>query len=389
MGYDIYLKKNEEKRIVAGHSWVYANEVARIENKDKNGSLATVFAADGRYIGKGYINHASKILVRIFIRNDEQDGRELYLKRIKAADDYRRKLGYDNCYRMVFAEADDLPALIIDRYNDVLVMQCLSLGIELRKDMIASCLNELFSPKGIYERSDVSVRKKEGLDETKGLISGEVADRVEICENGIRMLADIKNGQKTGYFLDQKENRFAVRRYCKGAGEVLDCFCNSGGFSLNAATVAKHVTACDISASALKNVEDNAALNGFENIDTLCGDVFDVLRGFRQQKKTFDTVILDPPAFCKSADQVKDAYRGYRDINSAAMKIVKSGGFLITCSCSHYMTMPLFEKMLIEAARQSGRTVRSVETKSQAPDHPALLCAEETQYLKFFALHII
>ena len=389
MGYEIYLKKNEEKRIVAGHSWVYANEVAHIENKDKNGSLATVFAADGRYIGKGYINHASKILVRIFIRNDENDTKELYLKRIKAADEYRKKLGYDNCYRMVFAEADDLPALIVDRYSEVLVIQCLSLGIDMRKSMIVDCLNELFSPKGIYERSDVSVRKKEGLPETKGLLCGEVDDYVEICENGIKMLVDVKNGQKTGYFLDQKENRYAVRRYCSGADEVLDCFCNSGGFSLNAAKTAKHVTACDISPLALKNVRDNADLNAFKNIDTLCGDVFEVLRTFRQQKKKFDVVILDPPAFCKSADQIKDAYRGYRDINSTAMKIVASGGFLITCSCSHYMTMPLFEKMLIEAARQSGRTVRSVEVKTQAPDHPSLLCAEETQYLKFFVLHIV
>ena len=388
MPYELYLKKNEEKRIVAGHSWVYANEVERIENKDKNGSLAMVYSHDGRYIGKGYINHASKILVRIFIRGGEQDDKQLYLQRIKAADDYRRSLGYESCYRMVFAEADDLPALIIDRYGDVLVMQCLSLGIDMRKNMIVECLNELFSPKGIYERSDVAVRKKEGLPEARGLLFGQVDDYVQVCENGLKMLVDVKNGQKTGYFLDQKENRFAVRRYCANASEVLDCFCNSGGFSLNAATAAGHVTACDISPLALKNVEDNARLNGLDNIETLCGDVFEVLRTFRQEKKKFDVVILDPPAFCKSADQVKDAYRGYRDINATAMKIVKSGGFLITCSCSHYMTLPLFEKMLIEAARQSGRIVRSVEVKTQAPDHPSLLCAEETQYLKFFVLHV-
>lgn len=389
MAYEIYLKKNEEKRIVAGHSWVYANEVAKIEGRDKNGSLATVYSYDGRYIGKGYINHASKILVRIFIRDNSEDGKELYLKRIKEADDYRRKLGYDNCYRMVFAEADNLPALIIDRYGDVLVMQCLSLGIDLRKKMIAECLEELFHPKGIYERSDVAVRKKEGLTEYKGLICGEVGDYCEITENGLKMLVDVKNGQKTGYFLDQKENRFAVRKYCKGADEVLDCFCNSGGFSLNAATVAKKVISCDISPLALKNVEDNAKLNGLNNITTLCGDVFDELRKFKAAKRQFDTVILDPPAFCKTADEVKDAYRGYKDINLTAMKIVRSGGFLITCSCSHYMTMPLFEKMLIEAARESGRTVRSVEVKTQAPDHPSLLCAEETQYLKFFVLQVI
>ncbi|MGN0806909.1 MAG: class I SAM-dependent rRNA methyltransferase [Candidatus Coproplasma sp.] len=387
MGYEIYLKKGEEKRIMAGHSWVYANEVAKIEGKDKNGSLASVYAHDGRFIGKGYINHASKILVRIFIRNNAEDSEEYYLNAINKANDYRKKLGYDNCYRMVFAEADNLPALIIDRYGDYLVMQCLSLGIDKRKQLITDCLVKLFNPKGIYERSDVAVRKKEGLEEVKGLLYGEIPDYCEIVENGIKMLVDVKNGQKTGYFLDQKENRFAVRRYCRGA-EVLDCFCNSGGFSLNAATVAKQVTACDISALALKNVADNAALNSFKNVTTLQGDVFEVLRNFRREKKQFDTVVLDPPAFCKTADEVKDAYRGYKDINLTAMKIVKSGGFLITCSCSHYMTMPLFEKMLIEAARESGRTVRSVEVKTQAPDHPSLLCAEETNYLKFFVLQI-
>ena len=387
MAYEIYLKKGEEKRIIAGHSWVYANEVAKIEGKDKNGSLASVFAHDGRFIGKGYINHASKILVRIFIRNNAEDNEEYYLNAIKKANDYRLKLGYDNCYRMVFAEADNLPALIIDRYGDYLVMQCLSLGIDRRKQLIVDCLVKLFNPKGIYERSDVAVRKKEGLEEVKGLLYGEVPDYCEIVENGIKMLVDVKNGQKTGYFLDQKENRFAVRRYCRDA-EVLDCFCNSGGFSLNAATVAKEVTACDISALALKNVADNANLNGFKNVTTLQGDVFEVLRNFRREKRQFDTVVLDPPAFCKTADEVKDAYRGYKDINLTAMKIVKSGGFLITCSCSHYMTMPLFEKMLIEAARESGRVVRSVEVKTQAPDHPSLLCAEETNYLKFFVLQI-
>ena len=225
------------------------------------------------------------------------------------------------------------------------------------------------------------------MPEIKQVLYGEVPDYCEVSENTIKMLVDVKNGQKTGYFLDQKENRLAARKYCRG--EVLDCFCNSGGFSLNAATVADKVTACDISELALKNVNDNAKLNSFKNITTLCGDVFEVLRNFRKEKRLFDTVILDPPAFCKTADEVKDAYRGYKDINISAMKIVKSGGFLITCSCSHHMTTAIIEKMLIDAARESGRTVRSVEIKTQAPDHPSLLCAEETQYLKFFVLQII
>lgn len=387
MAYSVYLKKGEEKRIAAGHSWVYANEVAKIEGKDKNGSLAAVYSHDGKYIGKGYINHASKILVRIFIRSDETDDKDFYLKRLNQANAYRLKLGYSDNYRVVFGEADNLPALIVDKYGDYLVIQCLSLGVDMRKGLICECLREIFAPKGIYERSDVSVRKKEGLPEVKNTLFGEVPDYCPITENGIKMLVDVKNGQKTGYFLDQKENRFAARKYCRG--EVLDCFCNSGGFSLNAATVADSVYACDISELALKNVTDNAKANGFENIRTLQGDVFEILRNFRKEKRYFDTVILDPPAFCKTADEIKDAYRGYKDINLTAMKIVKSGGFLITCSCSHYMSSRLFEKMLTEAAKESGRNVRCVEIKSQAPDHPSLLCAEETQYLKFFVLNVI
>ena len=386
MAYSIYLKKGEEKRIVAGHSWVYANEVSKIEGKDKNGALASVFSYDGRFIGKGYINHASKILVRIFIRDNDSDDEEFYEKSIISANEYRKQLGYDNCYRAVFAEADNLPALIVDKYGDYLAVQFLSLGTDMRKEIICKALVKVFNPKGIYERSDVSVRKKEGLPEVKGNLYGEVPDRCEITENGLKMSVDIKNGQKTGYFLDQKENRFSVRRYSKG--DVLDCFCTSGGFSLNAAVTADKVIACDISELALANVRENAELNKFKNIETLCGDVFEILRSFRREKRQFDTVILDPPAFCKSANEVKDAYRGYKDVNINAMKIVKSGGFLITCSCSHYMTTTLFEKMLMEAAKESGRTVRYVEMKTQAPDHPSLLSAEETQYLKFFVLHI-
>ena len=387
MSYEVYLKKNEEKRIVAGHSWVYANEVARIEGKDKNGSLASVYSSDGKFIGKGYINHASKILVRIFIRGNGTDDREFYMQKLTAAWEYRKKLGYENCYRVVFAEADGLPALIVDKYGDYLSVQCLSLGIDQRKKLITDCLVEIFHPKGIYERSDVTLRKKEGLAEVKGVLYGDVPELVGIEENGLKMFVDIINGQKTGYFLDQKENRFAARRYAAG-GEVLDCFCNSGGFTVNCAATARHVTACDISQPALDSVMRNARANGLSNIDTLCGDAFALLRDFRRAGKKFDLVILDPPAFCKTADEVKDACRGYKDINIQGMKLVKSGGFLITCSCSHYMSPTLFERMLAEAAKESGRTVRCVEVRTQAPDHPALLCADETHYLKFYVLNV-
>lgn len=388
MGYTVYLKKNEEKRLLAGHSWVYANEVSRIEGKDKNGALVTVCAFDGRFIGKGYINHASKILTRIFIRNDETDEGDFYFRRILEAWEQRKKLGYENCCRVVFGEADNLPALIVDKYADVFVVQCLSLGIHQRKKTIVDALVRLFSPRGIFERSDVAVRTKEGLPLEKGVLYGEVPDEVVIEENGMKMSVDVKNGQKTGYFLDQKENRFALRRYATG-GEVLDCFCNSGGFSLNAALTAKEVTAVDVSQLALDNVMKNAQLNGLTNIKTERADVFELLRQKRAEGKKYDLVVLDPPAFCKSASEVKDACRGYKDVNVQGIKLVKKGGYLATCSCSHYMTLPLFERMLCDAAKESGRRVRVLEMRTQAPDHPAVLNEEETQYLKFFVLQVL
>ena len=388
MGYTIFLKKNEEKRLLAGHSWVFANEVARIEGKDKNGALVTVCSFDGRFVGKGYINHASKILTRIFIRNQETDEGDFYYNRILECWEQRKALGYENCCRVVFGEADNLPALIVDKYADVLVIQCLSLGIHQRKKIIVDALVRIFNPTGIYERSDVSVRAKEGLPLEKGVLYGEVPDAVIIEENGLKMSVDVKNGQKTGYFLDQKENRFTLRRYAKN-GTVLDCFCNSGGFSLNAALTAKEVTAVDVSELALANVRTNAELNGLTNIHTVQADVFELLRQEKSAGKKYDVVVLDPPAFCKSANEVKDAYRGYKDINILGMKLVKSGGYLATCSCSHYMTFPLFEKMLGDAAKESGRRVRVIEMKTQAPDHPALLNEDETQYLKFFVLQVL
>lgn len=390
MPYQVYLKKNEDKRIRAGHAWVYANEVARIEGKGKNGDLATVYDAAGRFLGKGYINHLSKILVRIFIREpDREDDMDLFRERIAAADDYRRALGYEDCYRVVFGEADFLPSLIVDKYHDLLCIQVLSLGMELRKERIVDCLVERFHPRGIYERSDAPVREKEGLPLVKGKRYGDFDPRVILEENGLKMVADLENGQKTGYFLDQKENRLALRRYVKDK-TVLDCFCNVGGFSINAAAAgAKEVVALDISRRALDDVEENARLNGLsEIVHPLCGDVFEVLRTFRKEGRQFDVVVLDPPAFCKSAAEVPSATRGYRDINILGMKLVSPGGFLITASCSHYMTFPLFEKMLREAARESGRAVRLMEMRTQAPDHPALLAADETTYLKFFVLQV-
>lgn len=388
MPYSVYLKKNEEKRIVAGHPWVFANEVARIEGKDKNGSLATVYDFNGRYIGKGYINHLSKILVRIFIRDDSMPDYEYYKTAISKANDYRLKLGFKNSYRVVFGESDNLPALIVDKYDDILSVQFLSLGIDKNKDLIIRALVEIFNPKGIYERSDVAVREKEGLPLFKGKIYGEFNTKIVIEENGLKMIVDVENGQKTGYFLDQKENRFALRKYA--SGDVLDCFCNVGGFSLNAAAAgAKNVIALDISQSALDTVAENAKLNGLPNVHTLQGDVFEVLRQFKKEGNTFDTIVLDPPAFCKSASEVKNAYKGYKDINILGMKLVKDGGFLISSSCSHYMTFHLFQNMLTDAAKESGRKARIVEIRTQASDHPSMLSTDESLYLKFFVLQIL
>ena len=389
MAYKVFLKKNEERRLLAGHAWVYANEVARIEGKDKNGSLAAVYANDGRFIGRGYINHLSKILVRIFLRSEAEEEDAALEKRIRAAFALRETLfgAETDCYRCVFAEADDLPALIVDRYGDYLVAEFLSLGMDQRREKIADILEMVCAPKGICLRGDAPVRRKEGLPLENRALRGEIPERILVRENGLVMEVDVLHGQKTGYFLDQKENRLAVRRYCRGA-RVLDCFCNSGGFSLNAAAVAREVTAVDISPLALESVRANAARNGFTNIRTVCADAFEHLRALRAAGEKFGCVILDPPAFCKSAAEVPGAYRGYKDVNLTAMKLVEPGGFLVTCSCSHYMTMPLFEKMLRESARDCGRRAKVLEVRVQAPDHPALLAAEETSYLKAYILQI-
>ena len=388
MAYSVYLKKGEEKRLLAGHSWVYANEAAKIEGDGGNGSLAAVYAHDGRFIGRGYINHLSKILVRIFLRGEGEDDDAFYCKKIAEADALRRRLlGGDN-YRMVFGEADGLPALIADRYGDCIVLECLSLGVDKRKERIAGCFVKLFSPRCVYMRGTAPVRRKEGLPLEDKLLYGELPETLTVTENGLVFGVDIRNGQKTGFFLDQKENRLALRRYAAG-GRVLDCFCNSGGFSLNAALTAKEVVANDVSESALSVLRQNAERNGLNNIRAAAGDAFALLRSLRAAGEVFDCIVLDPPAFCKSAAEVAGAYRGYRDINVSAMKLVKRGGFLLTCSCSHYMTPALFEKMLRESAQHAGRQVRVLEARGQAPDHPVLLAAEETGYLKAYFLQVL
>ena len=384
--YTVTLKKGEEKRILQFHPWVYANEVSKIEGKDAQGSIARVQAFDGRFVGYGFINHKSKILVRIVSRDETPVDRDFFYNRIKAAKEYRESLGYGDSYRVVFGESDLLPALIVDKYGDHLSVQFLALGMEVRKQMIVDILVKLFHPACIYERSDVAVREKEGLAQTKGVLYGTLNKDLVIEENGIKMGIDVENGQKTGYFLDQKENRDNLKRYVKDK-TVLDCFCNQGGFSLCAAKYgAKEVVAADISELALESVRKNAEMNGFKNIATVAADVFELLKDYKKEGKKFDVIVLDPPAFIKTVDSVKNGYYGYRDINTQALKLLNDGGTLITCSCSQHLTVPLFMQMLTEASVAAKTPVRFVELRTQARDHAFLLGAEEGLYLKVAVL---
>lgn len=387
--YVLTLKKGEEKRILAGHPWVYANEVQKIEGKDSQGSIAKVLANNGKFIGYGYINHLSKIIVRILTRDDTVIDRDFFYKRIYDSNKRRLELGYSNNYRAVFGENDLLAGLIVDKYGDYLSVQFLSLGMDIRKDMIVDILKEVFSPKGIYERSDVSVREKEGLQLIKGPLYGEFNPKVEIIENGIKLLVDLENGQKTGYFLDQKENRANLKNYVKEK-EVLDCFCNVGGFSLCASYYgAKKVTAIDISELAISQVKEHIALNNFNNIETICDDVFEKLREYRHEKKKFDVIILDPPAFTKSKDTVKAGYLGYRDINILALKLLNKNGILITCSCSQHLTLNLFLDMIKESVAFSGVNAQLVELRTQGKDHASLIGSDEGLYLKLAVVRVL
>lgn len=387
--YTVYLKKNEEKKILNGFPWVYANEVQKILGKDTQGSVAEVRSNDGRFVGRGFINHLSKILVRILSLKDEIIDNEFFANRIKKANDYRWSLGYSDNYRVVFSESDMLPGLIVDKYGEYLSVQFLSLGMEKIKADIVDILVGIFNPKGIFERSDVAVRAKEGLEEQKGVLFGEIPDKVIIEENGLKMYVDIINGQKTGYFLDQKENRDNVKNYVKDK-TVLDCFCNVGGFSLCSAKYgAKNVTAVDISKSALDTVNENAKLNNFDNIETKEGDVFEILREYRKEKTKFGVVILDPPAFTKSADTVKQAISGYKDINVQGLKLVENGGYLITCSCSQHLSVQTFLNMINESVFESGKRAKLVEFRFQGKDHATLIGTEQSLYLKVAVLKII
>lgn len=384
----VYLKPKEDLRIRLGESFVYSNEIERLEGKLQSGEIAYVYDSKGHFIGKGFLNTQSKIFVRILSRKDIELDEDFFRNLIQSAASSRIDLGFNHAYRLFFSEADGIPGLIIDRYEDYLVIQISSYGIDQRKKMFVDILVDLFKPIGIYERSDMNSRIKEGLEPFKGILYGEVPDEVIIFENNIKLYVDLKNGQKTGTFLDQQQNHNSIAPYVKDK-TVLDCFSHIGGFALHAAYYgAKDVLALDISESAVSNILRNAELNQFNQVRAETVDVFKALRDYGASNQTFDVIILDPPAFAKKKEDIKKAYQGYKEINLQALKLIASGGYLITCSCSHYMYPALFLEMLSEAVVDSKRKVQMIDFKIQNSDHPVLFTADESLYLKFVVLKV-
>lgn len=387
----VFLKKKISKRIENGHPWVFANEVGRVEGPLAGGDIVDIFTHDGRFLGRGYGNPKSQIIVRILTRNRKEEINEaFFLNRLKAAWDYRQQLGYTENCRLVFGEADFLPALIIDKFNDYFVIQTLALGIDLWKPAIVKALNTLFQPKGIFERNDVPVRELEGLEQVKGFLSDPFPTDIVITENGLRFHVDIENGQKTGYFLDQQDNRRAIRHIVKGA-EVLGAFTYTGTFEIHAAHYgARSVLGLDISAAAVEQANRNAALNGYaDRCSFQAVNAFDVLKQWAKDGRQYDVVMLDPPAFTKSRENIQKAITGYKEINLRGMKLVKPGGFLVTTSCTNLIQPELFLEIIGMAAKDAKRTLRQVVYQTQASDHPIIWGQENTHYLKFLIVQVL
>ncbi|OGW03483.1 MAG: SAM-dependent methyltransferase, partial [Nitrospinae bacterium RIFCSPLOWO2_02_FULL_39_110] len=376
MQQDIKLKKGADKRIRSGHLWIFSNEITDKLKKYKGGDIADLYSYKGEFLGRGYINPLSLIAIRILTYKKEDIDTNFFYNRINRALSYRKEMYPDaNSYRVVFGESDFLPGLIVDKYEDYLIVQILSLGMEIRKDTILNALEDVFHPAGIIERNDVAVRELEGLKIHKGILKGDLKDNIIIRENGVKFEVDILNGQKTGFFFDQRENRQVIKKYVKKGGRVLDCFCYSGAWSIHSArNGADEVIGLDSSDDAIKLAKRNAEINGFsERCRFKNVDVFDELRRLVSVGEKFDAIILDPPAFVKSAGKVKEALKGYKEINLQAMKLLKNGGILITCSCSYHIDKETFRDMLIQAASDSERDFRIIEFRGQAPDHPVLL----------------
>lgn len=391
----VTLKKGEGRTIKAGGMWIFDNEIDTIMGNYNNGDIVIVHDFDGYPMGKGFINEKSKIRIRLMTRRVDQEIDEAFLfGRVKDAWEYRKKtVDTDSC-RLIFGEADFLPGLVIDKFSDVLVVESLALGIDRFKNQIVEACKKVLAEdnifiRGVYERSDAKVRLNEGMERIKGFIGPEFDTKVEIVENGVHYYVDVKDGQKTGFFLDQKYNRLAIQKLCKDA-RVVDCFTHTGSFALNAGIAgAKEVIGVDASQLGVDQATENAALNGLsDRVRFICEDVFELLPRLEAEGEKFDVVILDPPAFTKSRSSIKNATKGYREINLRAMKLVKDGGFLATCSCSHFMSYELFTQTINQAARNVHKRLRQVEFRTQAPDHPILWAADESYYLKFYIFQV-
>lgn len=389
------LKKGEGRTLKAGGMWVYDNEIAAIEGSFENGDIVEVHDFDGFFLGVGFVNTNSKITVRLLSRRKNTVIDESFMEaRVRAAWEYRKQtIDTDSC-RLIFGEADFLPGLVVDKFSDVLVVESLALGIDRWKLVILDAVKRVLLEdgiriRGVYERSDAKVREQEGMERHKGFIGEPFDTKVEIVENGVHYIVDVEDGQKTGFFLDQKNNRAAIRRFCKGK-RVLDCFTHTGSFALNAgAAGAADVLGVDSSELAVEQARENARLNGLEErVRFSCEDVFELLPRLEAQKEQYDVVILDPPAFTKSRNSVKNAVKGYREINLRGMRLIRDGGFLVTCSCSHFMDPELFAKTIREAANGAHKRLRQVEFRTQACDHPILWAAEQSYYLKFYIFQV-
>ena len=391
----VMLKKGEGRTIKAGGAWIYDNEIANVVGSFDDGDVVLVHDFDGYPMGKGYINRHSKIRVRMLTRHQEQEIDDAFWKmRLQAAWDYRKATVDTSSCRIVFGEADFLPGLVIDKFSDVLVVESLALGIDRYKEHLVDLLKEILAAdgitiRGVYERSDAKERLKEGMERVKGFMGAEFDTNVEIIENGVHYMVDVKEGQKTGFFLDQKYNRQSIRSICRGA-KVLDCFTHTGSFALNAGQAgAASVLGLDASELGVEQAKKNAALNGLSDIvDFECADVFEKLPQMEAAGEKFDVIILDPPAFTKSRNSVKNAVKGYREINLRAMKLIRDGGYLATCSCSHFMTYELFTKTIGQAAANVHKRLRQVSFATQAPDHPILWAADTSYYLKFYIFQV-
>lgn len=391
----VTLKKGEGRTLKAGGAWVYDNEIESILGSFENGDVVTVHDFDGYCMGCGYINTRSKITVRLLSRRKDAVIDEAFLEqRVRDAWEYRRQTIDTSSCRVIFGEADFLPGIVVDKFSDVLVVESLALGIDRWKVAIVNALKKVMAEdgihiRGVYERSDAKVRQQEGMERVKGFIGEPFDTKVEILENGVRYMVDVEEGQKTGFFLDQKNNRAAIHPFCRGK-KVLDCFTHTGSFALNAGIAgADSVLGVDASQVAIDQAEENARLNHLEEkVRFQCADVFELLPELERAGEKYDVVILDPPAFTKSRNSVKNAVKGYREINLRGLKLVRDGGFLVTCSCSHFMEPELFSKTLREAAAGAHKRLRQVEFRTQACDHPILWAADQTYYLKFYIFQV-